>query len=528
MKQRLFLIVASAMLALSLGACKVNKVDNSSSGNSSGNSSSGSVISSSSSSASDSGSPSSSSSEGPQFADTDYTVKVNSGEAIKFTTQGEEEILDEGVKIGMQYQCVLAGLHANDVLTFFKQGVAITPYAGGTNQENNVACNLSTMELTIVKDATSTCYFKAYDNGTYDLWLTGNEGGTGGGNYTPTPESGYYLKGTFNEWQALPSYKMASVTPSEAGIEEEYVLECVNLAASEEFKVYDAGADAWYGYDILDLPNTDFAEGADLNIATVTTGAYDVSFRIHTDTSKTIKISKNAPADLKDVYLKGSFNSWDSTNPLYKLEEEACEDLNVEVQYSIKGQALAKDAEFVIHYGDDDIGFTGVYEGKSGLEKGDDDHFKVSESATFDLYFKVYKNDAFGLWVNNDIVVPPHGPDGSTLVDWWLVGDGSIFTDSWSTAGGVQLYSNPSAPTDKACILSLTLEVGDKFKVTDGADIWFGYEKVDTWDDPSNAGLNCFEAADDGFEGFNFRCTVAGTYDMYINNSGTFWIQVSA
>ena len=156
MKQRLFLIVASAMLALSLGACKVNKADNSSSGNSSGNSSSGSVISSSSSSASDSGSPSSSSSEGPQFADTDYTVKVNSGEAIKFTTQGEEEILDEGVKIGMQYQCVLAGLHANDVLTFFKQGVAITPYAGGTNQENNVACNLSTMELTIVKDATST------------------------------------------------------------------------------------------------------------------------------------------------------------------------------------------------------------------------------------------------------------------------------------------------------------------------------------------------------------------------------------
>ena len=74
----------------------------------------------------------------------------------------------------------------------------------------------------------------------------------------------------------------------------------------------------------------------------------------------------------------------------------------------------------------------------------------------------------------------------------------------------------------------MSYKVGDKFKVTDGASIWFGYEKVDKWDDPSNAGLNCFEAADDGFEGFNFRCTVTGTYDMYINNSGTFWIQVSA
>ena len=528
MKKRLFLIVASAMLALSLGACKVNKADNSSSGNSSGNSSGSSSVISSSSSASDSGSPSSSSSEGPQFADTDYTVKVNSGDAIKFTTEGEEEILDEGVKIGIQYQCVLAGLHANDVLTFFKQGVAITPYAGGTNQENNVACNLSTMELTIVKDATSTCYFKAFENGTYDLWLTGNEGGTGGGNYTPAPESGYYLKGTFNEWQALPSYKMASVTPSEAGIEEEYVLECVNLAASEEFKVYDAGADAWYGYEILDLPNTDFAEGADLNIATVTSGAYDVSFRIHTDTSKTIKISKNAPADLKDVYLKGSFNSWDSTNPLYKLEEEACEDLNVEVQYSIKGQALAKDAEFVIHYGDDDIGFTGVYEGKSGLEKGDDDHFKVSESATFDLYFKVYKNDTFGLWVNNDIVVPPHGPDGSTLVDWWIVGQGSLFpVDSWTTAGGVQLYSNPAKDTDKGCILSLTIEEGDLFKVSDG-DTWYGYNFVDKWDDLSNKGISCFEAKTGIGSDPNICCTVTGTYDIYVNASGQIWIQAAA
>lgn len=644
MKKRLFLIVASAMLALSLGACKTNKADSSSSGNSSGNSSSGSVISSGSSSASDS---SSSSSEDPQFADTDYTVKINSGDAIRFTTQGEEEIKDgEQQKIGVQYQHALT-VAAGDVLTFFKQGSPITPYAGGEAPANNVACNLNTMELTVVKAATATCYFKAYDNGTYDLWLTGNEGGTGGGNYTPgslptdtaytvkvndgaaitfttagqedipggvqyqhalnvqagdtltffnngeqiyphagdsepsnnasyntstkamtvvetNPEAMCYFKvytdsyqiwltgntsgtgggnytpagsanwafaSSTNEWSTTAEPLTQDTADMPAGVKDQYSLLDHDLALNEEFKITDGTE--WYGFEHLET-NTNF-EGADSmgdkNIKTLVAGTYDIFLKIKDDDSISIYIAEDGgvlPPPANDCFLSGTFNSWTTTaDPMYTLNDNSTTDPALDFEYAIEGLALAADTEFKVIYGENTYGFS-IYEGKgTNAVEGTNGAFLLEQSATYSIYFKVYTNGNFGVWINSDIVVPPHGPDGSTLVDWWLVGDGSIFTSDWSTAGGIQLYSNPSNLEDKGCILSVTLAVDDLFKVTDG-ETWFGYDKVQTWDDPSNAGIHCFIGEDDGFDGLNFKCTVAGTYDIYVEKSGSFWIGYAA
>lgn len=122
-----------------------------------------------------------------------------------------------------------------------------------------------------------------------------------------------------------------------------------------------------------------------------------------------------------------------------------------------------------------------------------------------------------------------HGPEGSTLTSWYLVGSGSLWGDNgWEVAGGVQLFTNPASETDKGCILGLTLQEGDLFKVTNGGDIWFGYEKVDKSDSETNMGLVSFEGASDGFGGQNFKCKVSGSYDMYVNGSGVFWIQNAA
>ena len=122
----------------------------------------------------------------------------------------------------------------------------------------------------------------------------------------------------------------------------------------------------------------------------------------------------------------------------------------------------------------------------------------------------------------------PHGPEGSVAVSWYLCGSGSLWGETgWTIEGGVQLFSNPDSATDKGCILSLAVAVDDLFKVTDGTT-WFGYDKVDQWDDPSNAGKTNFAALDDGFGGSNIQCTVAGTYDIYVNEQGKFWIQLSA
>ena len=121
-----------------------------------------------------------------------------------------------------------------------------------------------------------------------------------------------------------------------------------------------------------------------------------------------------------------------------------------------------------------------------------------------------------------------HGPAGSTQVNWYLVGSGSLWdADDFSVADGVQLFSNPASETDKGCILGIQMAAGDLFKVTDGGSTWFGYEKVQQGGE-GNLGTVNFEGADDGFGGKNFKCKVAGTYDMYINKDGNFWIQAGA
>ena len=124
-----------------------------------------------------------------------------------------------------------------------------------------------------------------------------------------------------------------------------------------------------------------------------------------------------------------------------------------------------------------------------------------------------------------------HGPEGSSLVSWYLVGSGSLWDAStgWTVSGGIQLYSNPSNSDDKGCLLGVSFEEGDTFKVTDGGSTWFGYENVDKNTDGSvpNAGVSSFAGDDDGYGKQNIKCTVSGTYDVYVNPQGVFWIQAS-
>ena len=120
-----------------------------------------------------------------------------------------------------------------------------------------------------------------------------------------------------------------------------------------------------------------------------------------------------------------------------------------------------------------------------------------------------------------------HGPEGSTLISWYLCGSGSLWgEDGWKTSGGVQLFSNPNNKADKGCILNLAFEVGDTFKVTNGTT-WYGYDKVsqESGGSVENKGKTNFKGDNDGYGGQNIKCTVAGTYDIYVNSVGSFWIQ---
>lgn len=118
-----------------------------------------------------------------------------------------------------------------------------------------------------------------------------------------------------------------------------------------------------------------------------------------------------------------------------------------------------------------------------------------------------------------------HAPANSSLVEWYLVGEGSLWEDNgWTTTGGIQLFSNPEGE-DLACILNLDIAVGDTFKIFDGGVKWIGYSEIDDWDDPSNLGKNNFEDSNT-----NFKCKVAGTYNIYLNEKDgnkNVWIAAS-
>lgn len=156
-----------------------------------------------------------------------------------------------------------------------------------------------------------------------------------------------------------------------------------------------------------------------------------------------------------------------------------------------------------------DLVFGGWYLTNKFIKKFD---FNTKITTDYFLFAKWNEKDDGGDVVPPDGDKTNHSPDGATLVEWYLVGSGSLFTKEWSVEGGVQLYSNPIG-TDLACILNLTIEEGDLFKIKDGGSTWIGYSAVDSYDDSSNLGLNNFSSDSDG----NFVCNVTASYNIYLN-----------
>ncbi len=115
-----------------------------------------------------------------------------------------------------------------------------------------------------------------------------------------------------------------------------------------------------------------------------------------------------------------------------------------------------------------------------------------------------------------------HGPDGSTLVDWYLCGSGSLWgADGWEKEGGIQLFSNPSSTGDKCCVLDISFKEGDLFKVTNGKD-WYGFEKI-----KAEIETGLFVGVSDGVSGDkqNIKCARTGNYNIYVNDEGNIWLE---
>ncbi len=227
-----------------------------------------------------------------------------------------------------------------------------------------------------------------------------------------------------------------------------------------------------------------------------------------------------------------------STNKgLSEVDKDATDPSNLVSKYKATVESVTAGAQITFTDGNETIRPGSDAEdatNKNNISGDYDNGFTIHNDATnVEVWLKKW-SDGYSFWItgyeSGGSIGPsttPHGPEGSTLVSWYIVGQGSFSTNDWQISGGVQLYSNPASATDKGCILNMSFVVGDIFKVTDG-ETWYGYDKVDQWDDPSNKGRSNFEAVADGYGGSNIKCTIAGAYDIYVNQSGNFWIQAAA
>ena len=303
MKNKLFLLLPALALVFGMSACDNGPMIKGTSGTSSNTSQNGNSSNASNNSSGANGSSSGNlssegggSSEGdPVVTNTDYSFKVNDGVANVITTEGQEPIVSTETQevLGTQYQFTL-DVVAEQKLTFFNGSDPIYPGAGENpgNEHNNVSYNLETHEISVVVDkAQATLYFKVYSDG-YSIWLTGNEEGTGGGNFDPnaggggggdTTSYGLIVNGT-------------DVTPAVPDGEDPYT-------HKEQYKVL--GFEAGVG-DVIKIRNVTAEEDFVANVD-------PASFNNHISTY--IDIDENGytvkKAFVADIYIKIAFEDND-------------------------------------------------------------------------------------------------------------------------------------------------------------------------------------------------------------------------
>jgi uncharacterized repeat protein (TIGR02543 family) len=144
--------------------------------------------------------------------------------------------------------------------------------------------------------------------------------------------------------------------------------------------------------------------------------------------------------------------------------------------------------------------FSGWYD-EAALTTAHD--FSVTVTSAFTLYAK---------WTEDN----SHSA-GGTAVSWYIVGSGSYVSAEWTTAGGLQMFSNPKSTTDLGLYINVTFKAGDLFDITNGTT-WYHFDRVDS----SSKVYSAF--ASDGNDK-NIKVVTAGSYNIYLQSSGTIWLE---
>lgn len=376
---------------------------------------------------------------------------------------------------------------------------------------------------TIHNDATASITLKAWADGGYSFWITGYSGGS-------TPVDGTFYLNFMQSVDALYEDTTATLADNQTG---QYYITISPAWTDSEFFFEDSSHNK--------ITNI----GPDPDDATHINNCYKASddkWYVHNDATDGVTFYLKTWADGGHSFWVTGYEAGETpvtdysvtigadTETLTSIAPDATDPSNLVGKYQCQFASVSATDIICFYNGTDQI-----YPGsdledatnKNNVSGSYENGYTIHNDAT-DVYvtLKVW-DDGYSFWITGyeagSTPTDPYGPEGSTPVNWYIVGHGSIFSYDWNIIGGIRMYSNPRTETDLGCILNITFAVGDLFKITDDST-WYGYEKVDTWEDESNKGLSCFTGVADGYGGQNFKCTTAGTYDIYVNQSGNFWI----
>ncbi len=458
---------------------------------------------------------------------TDYFVSIG-GSSYTLTSVALDPTDPENMVAKLQCEIESVSAGAGIVFYYGENTIQAGSDVEDEFNKNNISGSFDD-GYTIHNDATDVWVtLKAWQDGGYSFWITGYDNG----GVTP-PTTQYYVSIGANNY-ALTSVALDATDPENMTGKYQCEIESVSTGLAVAFFNGENAIQA--GSDVEDETNKN-------NIS----GSFEGGYAIHNDAIDVWVTLKSWQDGGYSFWITGYDDSGvtptndysvhldDLSFTLTSVALDATDPENMTGKYQCQLSAVSAGQAVSFYHGTETIRPGSDVEddiNKNNISGSYDDGYTIHNDAT-DVWvtLKSWQDGGYSFWITGYVAgtpdpTAPYGPEGSELVSWYIVGQGSLWEWPWDIYTSVQLYSNPNNPTDLGCVLNVTFAVDDRFKVTDG-DTWYGYDKVDPWDDPSNMGLHAFEGVPDGVSehGLNFRCTTAGTYDIYVKENGKFWIQ---
>ncbi len=494
--------------------------------------------------------------ETPETADVVYYLagKFNGVEkwtkdtAIVLDKDLSEDSTNLGVKLGVE-------LKAGDCFKVTDLETGEGHWFGYHDGLKDVATGEAGGDIYIKETGTYNIYFNAQKMIyiTKVTSTTTDQGGETEGE--ATTEVVYYIAGTIggaDKWGKENAVIMGE-NPDEKSTDFAVVMG-IELKTDDEIKITDYTDEGWYGYrdELKDVAK----EGDKGNIVILADGTYNIYLnnnyqvwieKVDTEEDETDPVDPANPDEGKDSgtegdtteggtteggttesgTTEGGTTEGDKTEGTTEGTESTEEKADGADKSEEKEESTDTDESSATDESKEETKDSAdvSVDGKTTTEESEKKTEETEESTT-----QVEETKDEAAIAREAKVASIKGPDGSSKTGWYLVGAGSLWgTDGWQIVNGIQLFNNPNG-SDFCCALNVSFAEGDLFKISDGDKAWYGYDFVNDGAYDNNLGIKNFEGVDDGYGQKNFRCKVAGTYDIYVNNdNGTVkvWIEAS-